>query len=116
MYTGTHDYEKIAKQNRISNPNLIYPGDLITLPSSRPTETLRSYLSTIYKFKATEAYKLLSTNTRLNIPLNEFKKALGKITFYNLDTISICADFIENGDGPHRLDNLNREISSKPSY
>ena len=96
MFTGTHDYEKIAQQNRISNPNLIYPGDQITLPSSRPTETLRSYLSAIYKSKAIEAYKLLSTNTRINIPLNEFKKALGKVTFYNLDTISICADFIVN--------------------
>lgn len=96
MFTGTHEYEKIAQKNRISNPNLIYPGDLITLPSSRPTETLRDYLSAIYKSEAIEAYKLLSTNTRLNISFDEFKKALNEITFYNLDTIFICADFIVN--------------------
>jgi hypothetical protein len=96
MFTGTHEYETIAQQNRISNPNLIYPGDHITLPSSRPIETLRGYLSAIYKSEAIEAYKLLSTNTRSNISFDEFKNALDEITFYNLDTISICADFIVN--------------------
>lgn len=96
MFTGTHEYEKVAQQNRISNPNLIYPGDLITLPSSRPIETLRDYLSAIYKSEALKAYKLLSTKTRSNISFDEFKKALDEITFYNLDTISICADYIVN--------------------
>ena len=96
MFTGTRDYEKIAQQNRISNPDLIYPGDIISLPSSRPIETLRNYLAAIYKSEEIKAYKLLSTNTRSNISYDEFKKALDKITFYNLDSMRICADFIEN--------------------
>ena len=96
MFTGTHDYDKVARQNRISNPNLIYPGEIITLNSSRPIETLRSYLASIYKSEEMKAYKLLSTKTRSNISYDEFKKALGKITFYNLNAMRICADFIEN--------------------
>jgi hypothetical protein len=96
MFTGTHDYDKIAQQNRISNPDLIYPGDIIRLSSSRPIETLRNYLDAIYKSKETKAYKLLSINTRSNISYDEFKNALDKITFYNLDSMRICSDFIEN--------------------
>ena len=96
MFTGTHDYRKIAQQNRISNPDLIYPGDIIRLPSSRPIETLRNYLAAIYKSEEMKAYKLLSTNTRSNISYDEFNKALDKITFYNLDSMRICADFIEH--------------------
>jgi hypothetical protein len=96
MFTGIHDYRKIARQNRISNPDLIYPGDIIRLPSSRPIETLRNYLSAIYESEEMKAYKLLSANTRLNISYDEFNKALDKITFYNLDSMRICADFIDN--------------------
>ena len=96
MFTGTYDYDKIAQQNRISKPDLIYPGDIIRLPSTRPIETLRNYLDAIYKSEEMKAYKLLSTNTRSNISYDEFKKALDKITFYNLDSMRICADFIEN--------------------
>ena len=96
MYTGTHDYEKIARQNRIPDPHLIYPGSLITLPSSRPIQTLKGYLDAIYNSKAIEAYKLLSANTRLTISFDKFTKALDEITFYNLDTIFICADFFVN--------------------
>lgn len=98
MFTGTHDYDKIARKNRISNPDLIYPGDIIRLPPSRPIDTLRNYLDAIYKSEEMKAYKLLSTNTRSNISYDQFKKALDKITFYNLDTMHICADFIENGN------------------
>ena len=75
MFTGTYDYDKIAQQNRISNPDLIYPGDIIRLPSTRPIETLRNYLDAIYKSEEMKAYKLLSTNTRSNISYDEFKKA-----------------------------------------
>jgi len=98
MFTGTHDYEKIARENRISNPDLIFPGNLLTLPPSRPIETLRAYLHAIYKSEAIEAYKLLATQTRLNISFDEFKKALDATTFYNLDSIFICADFILNNN------------------
>lgn len=96
MFTGTHDYDKIAQQNRISNPDLIYPGDIIRLPSLRPIKTLRSYLTAIYKSEEMKAYKLLSSNTRSNISYDQFKKALDKITFYNLDSMRICSDFVEN--------------------
>jgi hypothetical protein len=96
MFTGTHDYNKIARQNRISNPDLIYPGDIIRLPPPRPIETLRNYLDAIYKSKEMKAYSLLSTITRSKISYDEFKKALDKITFYNLDSMRICSDFIEN--------------------
>jgi hypothetical protein len=97
MFTGTHDYHKIAQQNRISNPDVIYPGDIIRLPSSRPNRTLRNYLNAIYKSDEMKAYQLLSANTRSKIAYDDFKKALDKITFYNLDTMRICADFVENG-------------------
>lgn len=98
MFTGTHDYDKIAQQNRISNPNLIYPGDIITLPSTRPLETLRIYLDAIYNSEEMKAYELLSTTTRSNMSFHDFKNALDKITFYNLDAMRICADFIANGN------------------
>ncbi|MBW2407174.1 MAG: LysM peptidoglycan-binding domain-containing protein, partial [Deltaproteobacteria bacterium] len=96
MFTGTHDYDKIARQNRISNPDLIYPGDVIRLLPTRPLETLRDYLDAIYRSKEMKAYKLLSTHTRSNISYDEFKNALDKITFYNLNSMYICSDFIEN--------------------
>ena len=98
MFTGNHDFEKIARKNRISNPDLIFPGNLLTLPSVRPIETLRAYLSAIYKPEAIAAYNLLATQTRLNISFDKFKKALDAITFYNLDSIFICADFILNNN------------------
>ena len=111
-YTGTHGYEKIAQQNRISNPDLIYPGDRLTLPSSRPIKTLRDYLNAIYKSKAIEAYNLLSSNTRFNISLDEFKKALDEITFYDLDTTAICADFIVN---EHHILQLKIRLNEDPA-
>jgi hypothetical protein len=96
MFTGTHDYQRVARQNGIANPDLIHPGDPISLSSSRPVAALKGYLSAIYEAEAVTAYKLLSTCTRSRISFGDFKKSLAEITFYNLDTIFICADFLAN--------------------
>ena len=97
MFTGNFDYHKIARVNNISNPDLIYPGDKIALPSSRPSKTLKNYLKAIYDSKELEAYKLLSTDTRSKFSFDEFNKSLSKLTFYDLNSLNVCADFIENG-------------------
>ena len=98
MYAGTHDYFKIAQANDISNPDLILPGDKITLPLSRPVETLREYLRAIYNSKGLEAYKLLSTDTRSKFAFEEFQKSLKEVTFYDLNSMSVCGDFIVNSN------------------
>jgi len=98
MYAGTHDYFKIAQANDISNPDLIFPGDKITLPLSRPVETLREYLRAIYNSKELDAYKLLSSDTRSKFAFEEFQKSLKEVTFYDLNSMSVCADLIANSN------------------
>jgi hypothetical protein len=98
MYAGSHDFEGVARANDISLPDLILPEQQITVPSSRPIETLRRYLEAIYRARASDAYRLLSSATRQTFSFESFKRSLGEMTLYDLDTISICADFICNGN------------------
>ena len=97
MFTGNLDYYKTARENAIQNPDLIYPGDKITLSSARPLETLKNYLSAIYLSKAGKAYKLLSAYSRNKFTDDEFKSSLDVVTFFDLDSMHVCADFIVKG-------------------
>ncbi len=98
MYAGSHDYFKIAQANDISNPDLIFPGDKITVPLSRPVGTLREYLRAIYGSKELEAYKLLSTDTRSKFAFEEFENSIKEMTFYDLNSMSVCGNFIDKGN------------------
>jgi len=96
MFTGNLKYGKVARINNISNPDLIYPNDRITLSCDRPLETLRKYLEAIYNFNEKISYELLATATRNKYSFSEFKSALQEITFFDIYSISACADFITN--------------------
>jgi hypothetical protein len=94
IFTGNLNYLKIARYNGIQNPDLIFPGEKITLPCEKPLNTLRNYLRSIYVNKAKTAYKLLSSATRKKFSLSEFKRSLAETTFYDLKSLNVCADFI----------------------
>lgn len=97
MYAGTHDFIKVAQANDILLPDLIHPGQKITVPSSRPIMTLKEYLSSIYESGVSDAYKLLSFSSRQKFSFKDFQDSLKETTFYDLNSISICADFVCKG-------------------
>jgi len=92
-YAGNLDYLRVAELNRISDPDLIYPGDKIMVSAARPVGTLRKYLHAVYNSRVREAYELLSTETRSQYSFPQFKRSLHPITVYNLNSIRICSDF-----------------------
>ena len=96
MFTGNLNYFKVAKENNIANPDLIYPGNKVSLSSSRPINRLRKYLSSIYDSKLNIAYKLLSRDTHAKFSYDEFKKSINDITYYDLFSLTVCSDFYLN--------------------
>lgn len=97
MFTGNLDYHKTAQENGIVNPDLIYPGDRITMLPARPVETLKQYLTAIYQQKADKAYRLLASDSREKIYFEDFKNALDVKTFFYLDSMRVCSDFFSDG-------------------
>jgi hypothetical protein len=95
IFTGNLNYYRIARDNNIQNPDLIFPGDKITLSCARPLHTLRTYLEAIYDHESRTAYNLLSRDTREKFTFEEFKDSLGTTTFYDLNSLDVCADFIK---------------------
>jgi hypothetical protein len=97
MFAGNHDYGKTALENGIQNPDLIYPGDTITLSPARPLGTLKTYLDAIYQSEPDRAYPLLSRYSRSHITYDQFAASLYELTFFNLDSMVVCAEFMSNG-------------------
>ncbi|MBW2593619.1 MAG: LysM peptidoglycan-binding domain-containing protein [Deltaproteobacteria bacterium] len=97
MFSGSHEYQRIAKLNNISNPDLIFPGDKVTLSQKRPNRALREYLGSIYFKNYKYAYSLLSSETNSWYSYNDFIKSFEITTYYDLSSIIICSDFQFNG-------------------
>lgn len=94
FFAGDLNYSRTARDNHIKDPDLIFPGDRVTIPCRRPLETLRTYLVSIYINKAKEAYNLLSSDSRNKFSFDDFKASLDTTTFYDLNSLDVCADFI----------------------
>jgi len=92
-YSGNLNYHRLAALNNISDPDLIYPDDKIMLSAARPIGTLQKYLHAVYNSHASEAYDLLSTETRRKYSFLQFKRSLHSITIYDLNSMMICSDF-----------------------
>jgi len=97
MFAGNHDYGKTARENGIRNPDLIYTGDKITVSVARPLETLKTYLYAIYQSTPEKAYRLLSGYSRAHMTYAQFAGSLDEITLFDLDSMSICDEFIQGG-------------------
>ena len=94
FFAGDLNYYRTARDNHIKNPDLIFPGEKVTVPCRRPLETLRTYLISIYINKAKDAYDLLSSDSRNKFSFEDFKGSLETTTFYDLNSLDVCADFI----------------------
>jgi len=101
MFSGSHDYFKVAEFNDISNPDLIFPGDMIFISQKRPVRSLGKYLESIYSDDFKAAYAALSSITTSWYSYEDFIKSFNLKTDYELSTIKICADFYV--DGKHYL-------------
>ena len=101
MFSGSHDYFKVAKFNGISNPELIFPGDRISISQKRPLRSLSKYFESIYSDDFKAAYATLSSITTSWYSYEDFTKSFDLKTDYELSTIKICADFYV--DGKHYL-------------
>ena len=101
MFSGSHDYFKVAKFNNISNPDIIFPGDMISINQKRPIKSLSKYLESIYSDDLKAAYAALSSLTTLWYSYEDFIKSFDSKIDYELSTIKICADFYV--DGRHYL-------------
>ena len=101
MFSGSHDYFKVAESNDISNPDLIFPGDMVHISQKRPIRSLGKYLESIYSDDFKAAYAALSSLTASWYSYEEFTKSFDLKPDYDLSTIKICADFYV--DGRHYL-------------
>ncbi len=112
MFTGNLNYFKVAKLNNIINPDLIYPGNKISLNTYRPITTLREYLTSIYGNKLNIAYKLLSRDTREKFSYSEFKRSTNGVTYYDLSSLKVCSDFYLNN---RHILQINAQLEEDPA-
>lgn len=96
MFTGTLNYMKIAKANKIKNPDLITPGKKINLKTNNPISVLELYLDAIYENKSAKAYELLSTQIKSNLTLAEFEKAIQERTEFDMNSLTVTSDTLWN--------------------
>ena len=96
LFTGNESTDEIARANGIININSIEEGTHLKLPSIHPVNTLVKYLSSIYNHDLTYAYSLLSEESQMHCSLQYFKNSCNEMAFFDLNSLKICADSIEN--------------------
>ena len=106
------NFTEIAKKNNITNPDLIYAGEVIEVVPSRPISILKQYFTLIYNFKFVEAYNMLSSETQNMYSLEDFEKANNEMTFYDLSSLKVVNDFIITGK---RTLCINAQIEEDPA-
>ena len=97
MFVGNHDFGKVAQNNSIRNPDLIYPGNKIGLNPLRPVNTLSTYLDDVYSEDFESAYNLLSSQTKKWYSYSDFNIPIETRPEYDLETIEICSEFVYEG-------------------
>lgn len=96
MFTGTLNYMKVAKANKIKNPDMILPGKKIRLKTKNPISLLNQYLEAIYDNKSATAYELLSAYTKANISFAEFEELLKERTEFDMNSFEVISDDLWN--------------------
>ena len=96
LFTGTLNYMKIAKANRINNPDLILPGNKIRLTAKKPLSVIEHYFEAIYDNRSKEAYEMLSSYTNSSLSLAEFENLIKERTAFDMDSFDVISDNIWN--------------------
>lgn len=94
MFTGNLNYKKVARANRISNPDLIFPGNKIILITKNPISVIGRYFEAIYDNRSEKAYEMLSSYTKSSLSLAEFDSSIKQRTAFDMTSFEVISDTI----------------------